>query len=296
MLEYLVFRLLSLLAPMIPPRVAYWLSNPIGDAIYRLLPRQREVVRDNLRVVLGRADGEMEERVRRVFRNGVRYYYDTFRAPALSDADLNRLVDLRGFEQVERGLAKGKGLVMVTAHLGSPSLVAQILAVRGVKVTTVVEAIRPKRYYDLMARVRGCGRIGVVPLGPTVTGELMEVLRRNEIAGIVADRDVSETGVTARFFGLETDMPAGPVLLALRSGAPVLPAFTYRREDGRFDALIYEPLAMERSGNIKADLRANTERVAEVIAQAIRERPEQWMVFEPIWSCKADETARESSL
>lgn len=290
MLEYLVFRLLSLLAPIIPPSVAYRLCNPIGDAVRRLLPGKRRIVRRNLSIVMGGARGDIDRKTREAFREGIKYYYDTFRAPALSDADMDRLIELRGWEHAERGMARGKGLVVVTAHLGSPSLVAQILAVKKGKVTMVVEPVKPKRFYDLMVRVRGCGRIRVIPFGAGVTNELMGALRRNEMVGIVADRDVSSTGVQVRFFGLETTMPAGPVLLALRTDALVLPAFTFRRGGGGFEARICEPMEMTRSGNLKVDLRANTERLAEVMARAIREKPEQWMVFEPVWPEGAEET------
>lgn len=287
MLEYVVFRLLSLLAPRLPPAVAYTLFGWIGDLSYWLLPRRRANVRRNLSVILrGGAEG-VDGLAREVFREGARYYYDTFRIPALSDQELERAISLQGWDHVERGLAAGRGAVMVTAHLGSPVLVAQILAVRQCRVVSVVEAVRPPQLLDLMVRVRGSHGIRLVPFGPNVVRELTEALERNEIVGLVADRDLQKSGVPVDFFGVETSMPTGPVMLAMRTGAALIPAFTYRLRNGRFIARIEEPLELARTGKLKEDVRLNTQRLAAVLEKAIAEKPEQWIVFELVWPERA---------
>lgn len=288
MLEYLVFRLLSLLALRIPPGVAYRLCNPIGDLAYLLLPRRRRAVRRNLSVVLGSEAPDLGRRMREVFREGVKYYYDTFRAPALSDQELERQIDMQGWENLEGALARGRGAIILTAHYGSPSLVAQILAVRKCRVTTVAESLRNRGLLDLMIQVRGSRGIRLVPVGPNVTRELMDVLSRNEVVGVVGDRDVQKNGLPVRLFGVETTLPAGPVVLALRTGAALLPAFTRRLGDGRFSAHIGEPLVLSRTGTVQEDLRRGIQRVAELLEQAIKVSPEQWIVFEPIWPEEAE--------
>ncbi len=291
MLEYLVFRLLSLLAPRIPPRVAYWLCNPIGDAICRLLAGRRRTVRRNLSTILGPQARDLDRRTREVFREGVKNYYDTFLAPALSDQELERLVSLEGWDNLRRALERGKGVVLVTAHLGSPSLVAQILGTRKCRLTVVAEPLRPRRLFELMARVRATREgIRIVPFGPTVTGELTEALRRNEIVGLVADRDISKNGVPVRFFGVDTLLPVGPVMLALRTGAALVPAFTHRLEGGSLVGRIDEPMELERTGSLREDLRLNTQKLATVMEEAVRKSPEQWTVFEPIWPEEGSET------
>lgn len=284
MLEYLVFRLLSLLAPRIPPRVAYRLCNPIGDLACWLLPSRRRIVRQNLSMVLGGEPPDLARRTRGVFREGVKYYYDTFRASSLSDQEMERVISLQGWDNLQGALARGKGALVLTAHFGSPALVAQILAVRKCRVTAVAEALPNRRLLDLMSRVRAGHGIRVVPFGPSITRELTAALGRNEVVGVVGDRDIQKTGVPVRFFGRETTLPVGPVMLALRTGAALLPSFTYRQKDGHFAAFIGEPLQLERTGRLQEDLRRGTQRVAELLEEAIKKSPEQWIVFEPIWS------------
>lgn len=259
------------------------MSGWMGEIAYRLLPRRRANVQRNLSVILKGKAEKLDELARNVFREGASYYYDNFRIPALSDQELERTITLQGWENLERGLATGKGVILVTAHLGSPVLVAQILAVRRYKLVSVVEAIRPPQLLDLMVRIRGSRGIRMVPFAPSIVRELAEALERNEIVGLVADRDIQKNGVAARFFGSETTMPTGPVMLAIRTGATLIPAFTYRSGDGHFVARIEEPLELERTGKLKDNIRINTQRMASVLEKAIAEKPEQWVVFEPVW-------------
>ncbi len=284
MLEYLVFRLLSLVAPHLPPKTAFWVCDRAGDIAFRLLSRRRRIVENNLVAAGGRRDASLERLARGVFREGVRYYYDTFRVGALTDAELEELVSLEGWDRLKEARERGKGTILFTAHLGSPALVAQVLAIRGYRVTTVAEPVRPQKLFDLMSRARAGRGIRVIPLGPSSIRDLMEVLRRNEIAGIVADRDVAGTGVPVQFFGASVLMPAGPAMLALRTGAALLPGFSYRRRDGHFSAFVEEPLQLDRTGDLRKDIRLNTQKMAVAIERAIRQQPEQWIVFEPIWS------------
>lgn len=283
MLEYLVFSLFSMIAPRVPPAVAHSFLGWIGDIAYWLLPRRRANVRQNLSIVLQGNTERLDELVREVFREGARYYYDNFRVPALSDQELERAIHLEGWENLERGLARGKGVVLVTAHLGSPVLVAQILAARRCRVVSVVEAIKPPQLLDLMVRIRGSRGIRLVPFGPNIVHELTKALELNQIVGLAADRDIQKNGVPASFFNKETTMPIGPVMLAIRTGATLMPAFTYRSEDGHFLANIGHPLEMERTGKLKEDIRINTQRLAEILEKAISAKPEQWIVFEPVW-------------
>lgn len=283
MLQYLVFWLLGVLAPLPSPTVGYWLCDRVGDVVYWLLPRQRRAVHGNLsRVVRGRPE-TVRQLARRTFREGVKYYYDTFRIPALSDDQLQQMIDLEGWHHLRRALDEGRGGIVFTAHLGSPALVAHILAVRGARVTTVAEPVKPQKLFELINGARGGKRITLLPVGPRSFSDLSDVVRRNEIAGIVGDRDLQKSGVPVEIFGSQTTLPTGPVMLALRTKAPLMPAFTYRLSGGRFRAIIGEPLEMERTGSLREDVRINTERLARVLEDAISKSPEQWIVFEPVW-------------
>ena len=282
-LKYLAFYLLGLVAPRLPAAAAYRLCDRIGDALFYLLPNRRSIVERNLAIVLGGTRRDLSRRARQVFREGVKYYYDTFRIASLGRERLAKLIHVEGWEHLAAAVAKGRGAIVFSAHLGSPALVSQILAVRGYRVTTVAELVRPPRLFDLLSRMRTGIGVNVVPLDARTTRELTEVLRRNEVVGIVVDRDVAGTGVAVDFFGVDARIPVGPAMLALRTGAALMPGFTYRGGHDRFTGYIGPPLEMERTGDLRRDLRVNTQKMARALEEAILRAPEQWVVFEPIW-------------
>ncbi len=283
MLQYLAFRILSLLAPLAPPGVGYWLCDRVGDILFSLLPNRRATVLRNLSFVIGHHPADAAKLARATFREGVRYYYDTFRAPGLSGDDIESLIHFEGLEHLDEALARGQGGIIVTAHFGSPALVVQLVALRGYKITTVVEPVKPQKLFDLINGVRGCRGIRLLPLAPSNFRDLTAALRRNEVVGILADRDLQGTGSEVLMFGGATRLPAGPAMLSLRTGAPMLPTFGVRGEDNRFHGTMERPIETVRTGDLKEDIRLNTQRVAEVLEKAISKRPEQWIVFEPIW-------------
>ena len=134
----------------------------------------------------------------------------------------------------------------------------------------------------------------MLPLGPDTLKELLAVLRRNEVAGLVMDRDVAGTGVDVPFFGSEASLPGGAALLALRTGAPILPAVAYRTPDGRFRGEIQPPVAIEKGATQAASIRLTTGRIAERFEQIIAAHPEQWTVYQPVWPV-GDRPARRSA-
>lgn len=282
-MQYVAFRILAMIAPVVPPALAYWLCDLVGDATFRLLRRQRETVLRNLSVVTGKSPESLHAMARETFREGVKYYYDTFRAPALSDQEMETLVRFDGLERISAALEKGKGAIILTAHYGSPALVVQLIAMRGYKITTVVEPVKPQKLFDLMNGARGSRGIKLLPLGPNSFRDLSAALSRNEVVGVLADRDLQGNGISVKLFGEDTRLPAGTALLALRSGAPVLPAFGVRMADGRFRGTMTGPVELVRTGDLREDIRLNTQKMAEVLEDAIGEHPAQWIVFEPIW-------------
>lgn len=121
----------------------------------------------------------------------------------------------------------------------------------------------------------------LIPVDGSLTG-IRRALRRNEIVGVVADRDLADNGVVVDFFEAPARLPWGHVQLALRTGAPILVAHTLRLPDNSYKGVIFPPTELV-PGDSSLGLEGNMRRVLTQIEGFIRQHPEQWVMFQPVW-------------
>jgi KDO2-lipid IV(A) lauroyltransferase len=265
------------------PRQTYAepICRVVGALWYLSRPDSRAAVRDNLCHVLGRPPSRAL--VTSVFKHGALNYWDTLALPHFSYDQLMSLVDLHGIELVDDALAKGHGVICAGAHLGSVALVAQILPGLGYPVTGVIEQFEPVEVFEFFSQQRQVLGTRLLPAGPAAAREMLLALRRNEVVGLVTDRDVAGTGPVIPFFDTPTRFPEGAAWLSIRTGAPILIGIAIRKAGGRFDGWL-EPLPdVELTGERKHDILAVTQAVAGRLQYYVANHPEQWTVFQRRW-------------
>jgi phosphatidylinositol dimannoside acyltransferase len=274
-------RAASAAAGRLPRSFAEPVCRLAGALWYLSRSSARAAVRDNLRHILRREPTRRD--IARVFHHGALNYWDTLALPHSTHQQLLSLVDIHGIEHIDRASELGRGVICVGAHLGSVAFVAQILPALGYRVVGVVEAFDPPEVFDFFVQQRQALGTRLLPAGTSAVRELLVALRRNELLGLVTDRDVSGTGPLVPFFGSLTRFPDGPAWLSLRTGAPILIAIAIRKGGGRFDAWI-EPLpAVERTADMKQDVLRVTQAIAERLQYYVANHPEQWTVFQRRW-------------
>jgi KDO2-lipid IV(A) lauroyltransferase len=238
-----------------------------------------------MRQVMGPEASEREVRraAREVFRNAARYYADLLHIPRLDAAKfLHEQLDLEGLEYLTKAREAGRGVVLVSAHFGSPEMAVQGLSAAGFTIFGLTEP-REKRMSKFLTWLRSYNGHEYREVG---FGGVKEAVRRLKHGGIVAiffDRDVGGTGVPMRFCGAETSIPLGAIDLALRTGADLIPAWAWRIEGYRFHARIGPPMELTRTGDMDKDVRMNAERLLSLFEGHLRAYPGQWAVLEPIW-------------
>jgi KDO2-lipid IV(A) lauroyltransferase len=253
----------------------------VGALWYLTRPDSRAAVRENLCHVLGRAP--TRALVASVFRHGALNYWDTLALPHFTYAQLMDLVDVHGLEELDRARESGRGVICAGAHLGSVALVAQVLPGLGYPVTGVIEQFEPAEVFDFFAEQRQVLGTRLLPAGAAAAREMLLALRKNEVVGLVTDRDVAGTGPMVPFFDAPTRFPDGAAWLSIRTGAPILIAVAVRKVGGRFDAWV-EPLPeVERTGNRRQDIVRVTQAVAKRLQYYVAGHPEQWTVFQRRW-------------
>ena len=261
--------------PRVPPAWQGLLSEVVGTLAYLSAPRQRSAVRANLATI---APGRHLS-ARRVFVNQVRQYLEVFQIPRLDRARFDEIVRVDGWDNFLCAHRLGKGVMFGSAHLGPVALVGQVLMTRGFTLVLPAE----KTDSELMRavnRARQAQGLVLVPVDSAVG--IFRVIRDGGVLGILADRAVTGVGETVEFFGRPALLPSAHVALALRTGAALVPAFTWR-ENGLLCARIEEPMSLVSTGDRDADVRAGVQRFAAILERYIKEHPEQWTVFEPVW-------------
>jgi phosphatidylinositol dimannoside acyltransferase len=234
---------------------------------------------------------DLRRAVHRTFGSYMRYWVDSFRLPKLSPAQIDAGFAVEGYDHIERAIASGTGPILALPHLGGWEWAAFWLTqVLGVEVTAVVEAVEPQELFDFFVEFRRELGMHVVPLGPHAGTEVIAAIKQGHVACLLSDRDLTGDGVEVEFFGERTTLPGGPVTLALRTGAPLLPTAVYFEGRGHH-AVIGPPLPLERRGRLRADVARLTQDLAYVLEDLIRRAPEQWHLQSPNWPSDYDALA-----
>jgi lauroyl/myristoyl acyltransferase len=266
--------------PRLPPAWQGPISEIVGTIAYVAAPRGREAVRANLAIIAP----EKSLSARRVFVNQVRQYLEVFQIPRLDRARFDAIVRVEGWEHFLCAERLGKGVIFGSAHLGPIALVGQILMQRGYTLTLPAEKT-DSEFMHAVNRARQAQGLVLVPVDSALG--IHRVIRDGGVLGILADRAVTGVGERVEFFGRPALLPSAQVALALRTGAALVPAFAWR-ENGLLVARIEEPLELMSTGDRDTDVRAGVRRFAARLESYIREHPEQWTVFEPVWDSRSE--------
>ena len=220
--------------------------------------------------------------MQRAFDSYSRYWVESLRLPSLSAEDLDAGMEYEGYEHLHDALAGGKGAILTIPHLGAWDWAGAWFATQGIPITVIVEPLEPRELFEWFADFRRSLGMRVVPLGPDAAKASMQALKENGVLCLLSDRDIQGNGSEVTFFGETTTLPSGPAMLALRTGAPILPVAVYYRGD-MHHGVVRPPIAVERTGSLRDDVARVTQRVADELEALIRKAPEQWHLLQPNW-------------
>ncbi len=283
-LVYYGYRAAAGVARALPEPLAYDLAHRLGSILART-SKKRAVVERNLARITGREphSPEVQDLVRRAFRSYAEYWLETFR---LVQADRGYLLDrftADGEQHLLKALERGRGAVIVMAHLGNYDAGAAWAAALTGSLVTVAEVLRPRKMFEFFAEHRQRLGMTILPARAGITNELVAAARAGHAVGILGDRDFKGTGVEVMFFGEPTTFPPGPAAIALRSGAPLLVAGIHAERRGAWRASITPPIEVPDPDSPTA-LPDLTRRIAEELELQIARHPEEWHVFQPFWT------------
>ena len=290
MWQYWGMRVAQRLAATLPNPAQYRLAVLVGELIFHLWRDKSRATLENAAQVLNLPPGDRRVRTvaRQCFHNYAKYLVEFFQLPFRTSADLQAKVSqLIGWEHIEAALARGQGVIYVTAHFGNWDVGGSVVAARH-PMSVVAETFQPARLDALVRETRTAHGMATIPLENALR-KVLRALRRNEVVALVIDRPVHEQegGVPVRLFGRDTRWPGGAAALAMKTDALVLAGGCWRNPDNTYSIMAAAPIRCETTGDRDGDLRRNMQRIVDALEQIIRRHPDQWYMFRRMWPVPA---------
>lgn len=285
MITYYCIRLTLLVAARVSRRNGYRISTVVGLLSWVFNGPARKELGANLARVRGAGPAPHEERrlTLALFVNLAKDYYELM-LPAVADAEaVLDSVRIEGLDRIHEARRAGRGAVAVPFHMTGFNLAVQG-ALRGDWGAWVVsEPLRPDRMRRMVDRFRSALGLRLIAAERSSPRAILRALRANDVVVIAGDRGVTGTGVPVRFFDAPAVLPAGPAVLALRSGAALIPALHHRLPDDRVRMELLPAIPYECTGDLDADVQRITQGIADVFERHIRAHPAQWVLAQSVW-------------
>lgn len=280
-------RLLQLVAglvPHVPAHLGYVACDLLGALVGPQLPAYQHI-QANLRATMPHAaDHARAAAARRAMIGLFKNYFDLFRLHTLSAADRAQQVVVVGIEHLHHASTQGRGVLIVAPHCGPYTIgFAPLIQHFEQRLLVVVEQLADPRIHQIMNQMRALPQIDIEPLSPTIGRTILRALRHNQFVLLGGDRALAANALEVDFFGRQTPIPNGPAALALRTGAPLVPAYMQRLPNNRIAVHIDPPLQFTRSGSWEHDIRDATQKIAYSMQAYICRDPAQWLVAEAVW-------------
>lgn len=278
------FKVVQSLVERLPRPWAYALAVMAARFAWWFSPLARPRLEYNLKVACPElTKAELHHLSQLNFRNHAKAYADLMMLPRMKVEAMGPLLRVDGLEYLEQARAIGKGVMVVSCHMGSYEVASAIWSATLTPVSFFAEELEPRALYEWYRDTRARLGISVLPLHLGGLRKVTQALQEQEMVITAIDRDITGTGHMMPFFGRPAPIPLGPAAIALRLGTPLLPVCVYRLPDDSFMAEGTPPVIAHSTGDAKADEVRVTQELVRQIEGFIRRHPEQWHVPHRIW-------------
>jgi len=279
--NYYLYRIGQFLASILPIRLSSVLVMLLCDIHFCFSRTDRQAVEDNLKIVF-KTDHVPGTQVRSVFRNFGKYLLEFFTfTKNLRPEFIETNVHIKNIEYLNEVLQKGKGGIVISAHIGNWEMGGVVLPMLGFPLSVVALAHKDPRVNALFNAQREAFGAMVIQTDVAVR-RVVEHLQRNRLVAILADRDFGNRGIMMDFFGHQTMIPKGAAFFSMKTGAPIVPIFILRTDINHFEFNIYPPIKPPHlpDGKIMDEAAKDyIQKYLTIIEDEIRKNPTQWLLF-----------------
>ena len=280
MLKYWMYKIGQAVVNILPLCVSYRLAECLCDLHYRFSTVDRLAVESNLKKILPSTDN-LQVETREVFRNFGRYLVEFLRMQKMLAPDfIEDKICINNLEHIDEALQKGKGVIILTAHIGNWEVGAALLSRLGFSLMAVALAHKAQPVNNLFNYQRESQGMTVIPTNIAIR-RCLEQLKENKLVALVGDRDFGVKGQAMDFLGGKMIIPKGAAMFSYKTGAPIVPCFLIREKDFSFTLTVHEPM-YPLANNTLPEEEAVTKIMRSflpIIENEIKRHPNQWLMF-----------------
>ncbi len=261
------------------------IADRLGNAAYLLLGSTRRLALEHIGLALGDtlSPAERVQTVRASFRNLARCFVEIAHFDTIRD-QIDTYVDTEGWQHMEEALARGRGTIAITGHIGNWELLAAYCALHGIPVGAIARRMRDPRLDALIVDFRAkSGVETILRESPGSSRHILKILNNNGFLALLIDQDTRAPSLSVPFFGRPARTPAAAAVLALRRDLPVVALFMQRRPEGGHRLTVLPPIELPHSGDRRRDTLALTRRFNEIFEERVRQNPAEWVWWHRRW-------------
>jgi KDO2-lipid IV(A) lauroyltransferase len=281
-ISYLAYLAGWKLVGALPEKTAYALFEKISILIYQRNGRSVIRLRRNLSIVKPNlAPDELEHLVQKGYSSYMRYWCDTFRIHLWSRDRIDSTVTFSNDHLLRDPMREGRGVIIALPHSGNWDHAGAYFCQEGIRLVTVAEVLKPEKLFRKFLNYRESMGFEVLGLDSRAFVTLIRRAREKRLIALVADRDLSDSGIPVRFFGHTAKMPAGPAVLAVKEGLPLVVAHVSYTDLGIH--IDFHPISVATTGSDEERVAETVQSIASTFELGIREHPEDWHMLQRIW-------------
>jgi KDO2-lipid IV(A) lauroyltransferase len=280
---YLLYLFAWKVIGVLPEKSAYKLANLVSDQIFIKNGKGVKRLRSNYkRVMPNISERELEELTKNGMRSYLRYWFDTFRLNKWSKSRIIETTFVVRENLLRDPIETKEGCIIALPHAGNWDHAAAYFCSTGIPITAVVEKLKPEAIFKKFLAYRQSIGIEAISHKEKTIPILMERLNQGKLVALVADRDMSRNGIEVNFLGGIAKMPAGPAILAIKTGSPLVTAYIRYLNRG-IELTFDETIKLPVTGSEEEQIKIVTQSMADNFAKRIKDSPVDWHMLQRIW-------------
>lgn len=287
-LEYIFYISFSWIFNLLPFKLSLKVGETLGKLLFLIDRKHRNITLSNLRRAFSnnKTEEEISEIGKACYANLVRSFVEFSRLLRDNKDYLKEYIEVEGFENYLKAREKGRGVLSLTAHCGNWELMALMQSLLGYPISIVARPIDNPYLNKKVEDIRTRYGNSIIDKRRAMRG-ILRCLDENGTVGVLLDQNVTrKEGVFVDFFGEPACTNKGMALVALKTGAPVIPAFIHYLGDGRHKIIIGKEIELSKTGDSESDVFSNTLKFTKVIEDHVREYPEEWLWLHRRWKTR----------